>query len=116
MDFYALFGLPQLSEEVVKEVIVSMFKPCPQGQLHLRTIVPYLQQFLVSLYPAVYDAHEKDNITDRLHNLLFLAVSVKNFVSQSRISSRSTFPLKHHSSVADGGFLVQFVKLIKICM
>ncbi|XP_025076268.1 uncharacterized protein LOC112553340 isoform X4 [Pomacea canaliculata] len=73
LDFYALFGLPQLSEEVVKEVIVSMFKPCPQGQLHLRTIVPYLQQFLVSLYPAVYDAHEKDNITDRLHNLLFLA-------------------------------------------
>ena len=74
LAFMALFEIPQLSEEVQKQEIPEMFVPCYSSQLYLRAIVPYIQRYLVALYPEVHEVHQEAGLATRLNGLLFVKV------------------------------------------
>nr|KAG5712633.1 hypothetical protein BaRGS_029688 [Batillaria attramentaria] len=72
--FLALFNIRQLSEEIVKQEIITMFTPCAPGQQYLRAIMPFIQRYLLNQYPDIHDLHREAGMADTLKNTMFVKV------------------------------------------
>ena len=67
--FLDLCEIQTLSASVTVEHITPMFQPCTMLQLYVHRVTPFVQRYLWSQYPDIYQQQIESDIVQRLQKL-----------------------------------------------